>query len=140
MTHVVRAMLNSFNIMVFLIFPFFSFYIWIFFTHLFISETFTEVKVVAVFDAMMSGLPTHKEDFNGYCFWTQGTIPVVVTNQWKSWLVLWFFFLLFFFLGEEGRVKLHLVLFFCMCMCMFVSVISLLAFNILILSEFNVLV
>ncbi|KAM2221496.1 hypothetical protein ACFX1S_020560 [Malus domestica] len=24
-----------------------------------------EVKVVAVFDAMMSGLPTHKEDFNG---------------------------------------------------------------------------
>lgn len=29
-------------------------------------ETFSEVKVVVVFDAMMSGLPTHKEDFAGY--------------------------------------------------------------------------
>ncbi|KAK9286172.1 hypothetical protein L1049_014555 [Liquidambar formosana] len=28
-------------------------------------ETSTEVKVVAVFDAMMSGLPTHKENFAG---------------------------------------------------------------------------
>jgi hypothetical protein len=29
-------------------------------------ETFAEVKVVVVFDAMMSGLPTHKESFVGY--------------------------------------------------------------------------
>lgn len=27
---------------------------------------FIEVKVVVVFDAMMSGLPTHKENFAGY--------------------------------------------------------------------------
>lgn len=35
------------------------------FIHLFISA---EVKVVVVFDAMMSGFPTHKEDFAGYSF------------------------------------------------------------------------
>ncbi|GFP80431.1 hypothetical protein PHJA_000186500 [Phtheirospermum japonicum] len=29
-------------------------------------STLREVKVVVVFDAMMSGLPTHKEDFSGY--------------------------------------------------------------------------
>lgn len=29
---------------------------------------FSEVKVVAVFDAMMSELPTHKETFEGYFF------------------------------------------------------------------------
>lgn len=34
--------------------------------HPFVLETFTEVKVVVVFDAMMSGLPTHKETFDGY--------------------------------------------------------------------------
>ena len=28
-------------------------------------ENFTEVKVVVVFDALMSGLPTHKENFAG---------------------------------------------------------------------------
>lgn len=28
-------------------------------------DIFTEVKVVIVFDAMMSGLPTHKESFAG---------------------------------------------------------------------------
>lgn len=28
--------------------------------------SYTEVKVVVVFDAMMSGLPTHKETFAGY--------------------------------------------------------------------------
>lgn len=28
-------------------------------------DTFSEVKVVVVFDAMMSGLPTHKEVFEG---------------------------------------------------------------------------
>lgn len=31
----------------------------------YILETFIEVKVVVVFDAMLSGLPTHKEDFAG---------------------------------------------------------------------------
>lgn len=89
----------------------------------FISETFTEVKVVAVFDAMMSGLPTHKEDFNGYCFWTQGTI-LVVTTQWKSWLVLWFFF----FLGWGGQSKtapctvlLHVHVHVHICECNFTS-------------------
>lgn len=35
--------------------------------HLFRNfENLTEVKVVAVFDAMLSGLPTHKETFAGY--------------------------------------------------------------------------
>ncbi len=38
--------------------------------HFFISEIFTEVKVVVVFDALMSGLPTHKEEFIGYYLWT----------------------------------------------------------------------
>ena len=31
-----------------------------------ISDIFIEVEVVAVFDALMSGLPTHKEEFIGY--------------------------------------------------------------------------
>ena len=35
----------------------------------FVAETFTEVKVVIVFDALMSGLPTHKESFEGYYFY-----------------------------------------------------------------------
>lgn len=48
---------------------------------LFISEISTEVKVVAVFDAMMSGLPTHKEDFAGYHFWIQTTF------MWCDFLV-----------------------------------------------------
>ncbi|XP_021912646.1 uncharacterized protein LOC110826327, partial [Carica papaya] len=30
-----------------------------------VRQQLTEVKVVVVFDAMMSGLPTHKENFNG---------------------------------------------------------------------------
>ena len=38
--------------------------------HSIIVEKFAEVNVVVVFDAMMSGLPTNKEDFAGYCFLT----------------------------------------------------------------------
>lgn len=48
------------------VFVFFSFP-WIFtIPTLYVLCKFIEVKVVVVFDAMMSGLPTHKENFAGY--------------------------------------------------------------------------
>ena len=38
-----------------------------------------EVKVVVVFDAMLSGLPTHKEDFAGYIFEIFSNVPGIIS-------------------------------------------------------------
>lgn len=46
------------------------------------SENFTEVKVVVVFDAMMSGLPTHKENFAGQYFVNLNYFTFGIANHW----------------------------------------------------------
>lgn len=92
-------------------------YIWISITHLFISGTCTEVKVVAVFDAMMSGLPTHKEDFNGYSLWTRILTYCDLLPNEKLFFLVQLSFCLLVFWGKDGRVKLHLILLPFSCAC-----------------------
>ena len=48
--------------------------------HYSVTDKFTEVKVVVVFDAMMSGLPDHKEDFAGYIFVTLFSYYLLCAN------------------------------------------------------------